>query len=115
MDWITPSFLVGVVLLVILILTKEHQRRRIIRRSGTKVVAKVTQVRTWTEGQIKDYSTEAGPIGGKLRYEVIAEYLDPSTMELCMVSSGIKNGLPNYQQGDSVTAYISLKGNYLEL
>jgi hypothetical protein len=54
-------------------------------------------------------------VNGRWRYEISAEWTDPNTGKSYLFTSGIKNGLPSYQRGDSLPAYISLRGTYLEL
>ena len=93
-------------------------KRYRIRRSGTPVTAKVTQVHMWRDGTRADISLQSKMVpspGGRWWYEIQAEWTDPHTGNTHVFSSGIRKGLPGYQRGDFLTAYISSFGTYLKL
>ena len=54
-------------------------------------------------------------LGGQWWYEIRAEWTDPHTENTYFITSGIKNGLPGYQRGEYIPAYVSPNGNYLKL
>lgn len=85
-----------------------------IRHTGTRVLAKVTQLETWQD----PLHTQMLPffvLGGRWRYEIRAEWTDPNTQDTYVFTSGVKKGLPRYQRGDYLPAYVGPKGNYLAL
>ena len=90
-----------------------------IRQTGTMVMAKVTEGRSWQDMLARtDYSLQKTMhpfVTGRWRYDISAEWTDPNTGKSYVCTSGIKNGLPPYQRGDSLPAYISPRGTYLEL
>jgi hypothetical protein len=89
-----------------------------IRQTGTMVIATVTEVRSWQDLLSRaDYSLQKmNPyVNGRWRYEISAEWTDLNTGKSYVFTSGLKNGLPPYQGGDSLPAYISPAGTYLEL
>jgi len=93
-------------------------KRSRIRRNGTCVMAKVIQVHSWNNSVVQGNSLlpKFVPLlTAGWQYEIIGEWTDPSTNETYSISSGRKNGLPKYQRGDMLSAYISPEGNYLEL
>jgi hypothetical protein len=83
------------------------------------VMAKVTEVRSWQDMLARaDYSLQKTMppfVNGRWRYEISAEWTDPNTWKSYVFTSDIKNGLPPYQRGDYLPAYISPRGTYLEL
>jgi hypothetical protein len=85
-----------------------------IRRAGTQVMAKVVEVHSWQEPRIKDYYMQSR-LAPRWQYEVIAEWTDPTNEQTYVFTSERKNGLPMSKKGDYLPAYISPKGNYLEL
>ena len=95
------------------------QRKRYrIRHTGTLVMAKVTQVQSWQDSLRADFSLQRMMIpflGGRRWYEIRAEWTDPHTESTYVITSGVKKGLPRYQRGDHIPAYVSPYGNYLEL
>jgi hypothetical protein len=81
-------------------------------------MAKVTQVQSWRVSSRADFSLQMKMIpllGGQWRYEIRAEWTDPHTENTYSITSGIKNGLPGYQRGDYIPAFVSPNGNYLKL
>ena len=109
--------LVGGLLAAGLFIASRWKRYR-IRQTGTMVMANVTEVRSWQDMLARaDYSlkTMSPFVNGRWRYEISAEWTDPNTWKSYVFTSGIKNGLPPYQRGDSLPAYISPRGTYLEL
>ncbi len=89
-----------------------------IRHTGTLVMAKVTQVQSWQDSPRADFSLQRMMIpflGGRWWFEIRAEWTDPHTDNTYVITSGVKNGLPRYQRGDHIRAYVSPYGNYLEL
>ncbi len=54
-------------------------------------------------------------LGGRWWYEIRAEWTDPHTENTYVFTSGVKKGLPGYQRGDYLAAYISPYGTYLQL
>ena len=89
-----------------------------IRHTGTPVTAKVTQVRMWRDGARADISLQSHMVplqGGRWWYEICAEWTDPHTENTHVFTSGIRKGLPGYQRGDLLTAYVSPRGTYLKL
>ena len=89
-----------------------------IRRTGTLVKAKVTQVQSWQDGLRADYSLQSKLIpflGGRWWYEIRAEWTDSGTGNTFVFTSGIQKGLPGYQRGDYLAAYVSPYGTYLKL
>lgn len=89
-----------------------------IRHTGTLVTAKVTQVQMWQDAPRADFSLQAKMLpllGGRWWYEIRAEWTDPQTENTYVFTSGVKNGLPTYQQGDHLAAYVSPYGTYLKL
>ncbi|MDQ6659800.1 MAG: hypothetical protein M3Z24_02400 [Chloroflexota bacterium] len=96
-----------------------NQRKRYrIRSSGTRVMAKVIQVRSWQNSTVQGTPLLLSMvpfIAGGWQYEVIVEGTDPRSGESYIIASGRKNGLPEYQRGDYLPTYISPRGNYVEL
>lgn len=93
-------------------------KRYRIRYTGTLVTVKVTQVQMWQDAPRADFSLQSKIIpflGERWRYEICAEWTNPQTGNTYVFMSGIKNGLPKYQRGDHLSAYISPYGNYLKL
>jgi hypothetical protein len=89
-----------------------------IRHTGTLVTAQVTQVHMWRDGLRADISLQSKMIpfqGGRWWYEICAEWTDPHTGNTSVFTSGIRRGLPAYQRGDYVAAYVSPYGTYLKL
>ena len=83
-------------------------------------MAKVTQVQSGRDPPRVDFSHQMQMIpflvlGGRWWYEIRAEWTDPNTEDTYVFTSGVKKGLPRYQRGDYLPAYVSPKGNYLEL
>ena len=82
-------------------------------------MAKVIRVDSWQvnfPGQAIVPAITAMPgSGGGWEYEVSAEYTDAQTGQQFIIQSGRKKGLPRYQRGDYLTAYVSPSGNYLQL
>ena len=114
LDWIV---IVGLVIAVVF--ASNQWRRYLIRRSGTQVMAKVIRV---DSRQVDSPNNAYVPAitamphsGGGWEYEVSAEYTDTHTGQQVIIKSGIKKGLPRYQRGDYLAAYISPRGNYLQL
>ena len=100
-----------------LFLLSQWKRYR-IRHTGTPVTAKVTRVRMWRDGARADISLQSKMIPlqeGQWWYEITAEWTDPHTENTCVFTSGIRKGLPEYQRGDFLDAYISPYGTYLKL
>jgi hypothetical protein len=114
LDWI---IVVGLVVVGVFVSNQWKYYR--IRRMGTRVMAKVIRVDSWQvnfPGQAIVPAITAMPlIGGGWEYEVSAEYTNPDTGENALISSGRKKGLPRYQRGDYLPAYVSPRGNYLQL
>ena len=110
--------LLGGLLAAGLFIASRWKRYR-IRQTGTMVIANVTEVRSWQDMLARtDYSlqkTMPPLVNGRWRYEMSAEWTDPTTGKSYVFTSGIKNGLPPYQRGDYLPAYISPRGTYLEL
>ena len=94
-------------------------KRYRIRQTGTMVMAQVTAVQSWQDMLWRaDYSLQKTMppfVNGRWRYEISAEGTDPTTGKSYVFASGIENGLPPYQRGDYLPAYISPRGTYLEL
>ena len=105
-------FLTGLCLLGASLLVASHWKRYRIRHTGTLVMAKVTQVRSWEDSAFQGFSMWT-PRGW--HYEVISEWTDPHTGETYSIRSETKNGLPKCQSGDYLPAYISPYGNYMKL
>ncbi|GCE21042.1 hypothetical protein [Dictyobacter kobayashii] len=105
--------------LLIIVKQREHYR---IRQSGIRVMARIIQVNSWQEpaetngvlGQM-NMIPQMWMGGPKWGYEIIAVCTDPSTHETYTLSSGRKKGLASYRRGEYLPAYISSKGNYLEI
>ena len=98
-----------------LFMVKQWKRYR-IRRTGTLVMAKITQVHSWRDSARADISLQMIPfLGGRWWYELRAEWTDPHTGNTFVITSGLKKGLPRYQRGDHIPVYVSPYGNYLEL
>lgn len=109
--------LVGGLLAAGLFIASRWKRYR-IRQTGTMVMANVTEVRSWQDMLARaDYSlkTTMPFVNGRWRYDISAEWTDPNTGKSYVFTSGIRNGLPPYQRGDFLPAYISPRGTYLEL
>jgi hypothetical protein len=110
--------LVGGLLAAGLFIASTWKRYR-IRQTATMVMATVTEVRSWQDLLSRaDYSLQKtmNPfVNGRWRYEISAEWTDPNTGKSYVFTSGLKNGLPPYQCGDSLPAYISPRGTSLEL
>ena len=107
--------LIGLVGLGIGLFIVKQQKRYHIRRAGIRVMAKVIQVDSWDETSLDRGISGQAWAGGSWQYEVIAEWTDPRTGNTSRITSGIRNGLPKYQRGEYLPAYISPKGNYLKL
>jgi len=89
-----------------------------IRRTGRLVQARIIQVSCWQDSQRPDFSLQATMVpsfGQKWEYELLAEWTDPRTEETLTLASGRKKGLPHYQRGEYLSAYVSPNGNYLVL
>ena len=117
MSTILVLILVGGLLAAGLFIASRWKRYR-IRQTATMVMATVTEVRSWQDVLARtDYSlkTMSPFVNGRWRYEISAEWTDPTTWKSYVFTSGIRNGLPPYQRGDSLPAYISPRGTYLEL
>jgi len=54
-------------------------------------------------------------LGGRWWFEIRAEWTDPHIDNTYVITSGVKDGLPRYQRGDHIPAYVSPCRNYLEL
>jgi hypothetical protein len=107
----------GGLLAAALFIGSQWKRSR-IRHTGTLVTAKVTQVQMWQDVPRADFSLQSKMIpfsGIRWRYEIRAEWTDPHTEDTYVFTSGVKKGLPGYQRGDYLDAYISPYGNYLKL
>ena len=114
LDWIV---IVGLVVAGVFVSNQWKYYR--IRRSGTQVMAKVIRVDSW---QVDSPNNAYVPAitamphsGGGWEYEVSAEYTDARTGQQVVIKSGRKKGLPRYQRGDYLAAYVSPRGNYLQL
>jgi hypothetical protein len=108
----------GSLLAAALFIESQWKRSRISRHTGTLVTAKVTQVQMWQNAPRADFSLQSQMIpflGGRWWYEIRAEWTDPHTENTYVFTSGVKKGLPGYQRGDYLVAYISPNGNYLQL
>ena len=109
---------VGGLLAAGLFIASRWKRYR-IRQTGTMVMARVTEVRSWQDMLSRaDYTLQKMMmpfVNGRWRYEISAEWIEPHTWKSYVFTSGIKNGLPPYQRGDYLPAYISSRGTYLEL
>lgn len=100
-----------------LFLASQWKRYR-IRRTGKRVMAKVTRVKMWQEAPRADFSFQSQMIpafGDRWRYEIRAEWTNPCDENTYIFTSGVKNGLPGHQQGDYLTAYVSSYGTYLSI
>ncbi len=100
-----------------LFIVSQWKRSR-IRHTGTLVTAKVTQVQMWQDAPRADFSLQSKMIpllGGRWWYEIRAEWTDPHSGNTYVFMSGVKKGLPTYQRGDHLAAYVSPYGNYLKL
>lgn len=109
--------LVGGLLAAGLFIASQWKRYR-IRQTATMVMANVTEVRSWQDLLARaDSSLKTMPplVNGRWRYDMSAEWTDTNTGKSYVFTSGIRNGLPPYQRGDSLPAYISPGGTYLEL
>jgi hypothetical protein len=110
--------LMGGLLAAGLFIASRWKRYR-LRQTATMVMATVTEVRSWQDMLARaDYSLQKAMnpyVNGRWRYEISAEWTDPTTGKSYMFTSGLKNGLPPYQRGDSLPAYITSGGTYLEL
>ncbi len=82
-----------------LFIVNQWKRSR-IRRTGTLVMAKITQVQSWRDAARADISLQMIP---------------SHTENTFVITSGLKKGLPRYQRGDYIPVYVSPYGNYLEL
>ena len=105
-------------LLVTALFIGSRWKRARIRRTGTLVRAQVTDVQTWQDTPRADFSHQTKILyflGARRFYEIRAEWTDPYTKHTCVFTSGVKQGVPAYQQGDSLDAYVSPNGNYLKL
>ena len=110
--------LTGLCLLGVGLLIARKRKRYRIKHTGMLVMAKVTQVQSWRDSSRADFSLQMKMIpllGGQWRYEIRAEWIDPHTENTYSITSGVKNGLPGYQRGDYIPAYVSPNGNYLKL
>ncbi len=77
-----------------LFMVKQWKRSR-IRRTGTLVMAKVTQVQSWRDAARADISLQMIPfLGGRWWYELRAEWTDPHSGNTYVITSGLKKGLP---------------------
>ena len=109
--------IVGGLLAAGLFIASRWKRYR-IRQTATMVMANVTEVRSWQDMLARadaSLQTMHPFVNGRWRYEISAEWTDPHSGNSYGFTSGIKNGLPPYQRGDSLPAYISPRGTYLEL
>src|SRR5258708_32236149 len=98
-----------------LFMVKQWKRSR-IRRTGTLVMAKVTQVQSWRDAARADISLQMIPfLGGRWWYELRAEWTDPHSGNTYVITSGLKKGLPRSQRGDHLPVYVSPYGKNLEL
>jgi len=98
-----------------LFIVNQWKRSR-IRRTGTLVMAKITQVQSWRDAARADISLQMIPfLGGRWWYKLRAAWTDPHTENTFVITSGLKKGLPRYQRGDYIPVYVSPYGNYLEL
>src|SRR5260370_42388349 len=98
-----------------LFMVNQWKRSR-IRRTGTLVMAKVTQVQSWRDSARADVSLQMIPfLGGGWGYALRAEWTDPHTGNTYVITSGLKKGWPRYQGGGHLPVYVSPYGNYLEL
>ena len=114
----TLILILVIVLLCFSIFMARQIKRYKIKRVGTQVMAKVVEVHSWQEPTIKDYSIQSKPVPlvtGGWQYEVIAEWANPTNEQTYIFTSERKKGLPSSKKGDYLPAYISPKGNYLEL
>src|SRR6266436_3128595 len=103
----------GALLAASLFIVSQRKRSR-IRRTGTLVMARVTQVKSWRDPPRADFSPFL-LLRERWWYEICAEWTDPHTQNTYVITSGVKKGLPRYQRGDPIPAYVSPYGNYLEL
>lgn len=103
-----------VCLLVAGLLIASQMKGYRIRHTGTRVMAKVTKVESWRD-PLHMQMIPFLVLGGGWRYEICAAWTDPNTEDTYGFTSGVKKGLPRYQQGDYLPAYVSSNGNYLEL
>jgi hypothetical protein len=106
--------ILGGLLAAALFVVSQWKRYR-IRHTGRLVMAKVIQVNSWDETSLDRGISGHVWAGGSWQYELIAEWTDPRTGKTARIPSGIRDGLPGYQQGEYLPAYLSPKGNYLEL
>ena len=105
-------------LLVAALYIVSHWKRYRIRHTATLVTAKVTQVHMWQDAPRADFSLQSQMLpflGGRWWYEIRAEWTDPNTENTYVFTSGVKKGLPGYQRGDYLAAYVSPYGTYLKL
>jgi hypothetical protein len=115
-------FMLLFILIIALIITgmfaADQWKHYRIRRTGRLVQARIIQVSYRQNASTADFSlqTRAIPLfGEKWEYELLAEWTDPGTEETLTIASGRKRGVPRYQQGDLLAAYVSPTGNYLVL
>ena len=101
--------LTGLCLLGTGLFIASQRKRYRIRHTGTLVMAKVTLVRMWQDAPMPPL------LGGRWWYEICAEWTDPHTENTYVITSGAKKGLPGYQRGDFIAAYVSPYGEYLRL
>ncbi|GLV60216.1 hypothetical protein KDH_70370 [Dictyobacter sp. S3.2.2.5] len=105
----------------LLTLARWSERQR-IRQSGTQLMAQIVQIRSWQEPPDSNGFFAAAGRGSLLwgggprwYYEIIAECKDVATGETYTLSSGPRKGLAHHRRGDYLPAYISSKGNLLEI
>ena len=109
--------ILGGLLAAALFIGSQWKRSR-IRRTGALVTAKVTQVQMWQDAPRANFFLQSKMIpflGGQWWYEIRAEWTDPHTEDTYVFTSGVKKGLPGYQRGDYLDAYVSPYGNDLKL
>jgi len=112
----TLLFILMLLLIAIGIFATNQWKHYRIRLTGTLVTARIIQVSYWQDSLTSDVSLQAKMLplfGERWEYELLAEWTDPHTEETHTITSGRKRGLPSYQRGDTLSAYISPAGNYL--
>src|SRR5947207_16027845 len=110
--------LTGLCLLGTGLFMASQRKRYRIRHTGTLVMAKVTRGQMWQDAPRADFSLQTRMIpflGGGWWYEICAQWTDPHTGNTYMITSGAKKGLPGYQRGDYIPAYVSPYVEYLKL
>ena len=110
----TQVLIIGGLLAAGLFIASRWKRYR-LRQTATMVMATVTEVHCWQDVLARADSSQHPFVNGRWRYEISAEWTDSTTGKSYVFTSGLKYGLPAYQRGDSLPAYLSPRGTYLEL